>query len=351
MKFVEREFVFDLSIPDDANARQVIFVDLMQIHSLVNRISCRQGNLVGIQSIEIGCQTGGSYAAAIWRLPHSWGVTNAWEKTMRNWLEQQNDTMEEADLQSTIARYRDFKVFMTDVHRGLSFSANALPTGYAITDGASPNEAYEWLDSRIVIPNDADVPGDTQERSLFMVGDDVGFGRSMVKAYAESRSRPQAVDPNIVDVDTGGLFGEMYDVGMDDSQIVENTQEDNNEPPYLISNHDALEYYPGGAFQGSQASPGISGPAGAILGSGPEGLQLVDILAVNANQNYNSDTCPGFLAPCGLLCLQLQGAGLGASTGPTSPPNSDVNAAFWMKITLAPGDYQGVLAVPMQDVN
>jgi len=351
MKFVEREFIFDLApVFPDTGINTVAYLDLMQIHSLVNRVGTRQGHLVGVQSIEIGVQPGGSCTAAIWRLPHTWSCVNAWEKTMRMWLRQQNDAIEEAGLESTIARYRDFKIYMNDQHSDLGFSNNLLPAGFVRQNALDTASDYEWEASRVVLPNEGGVPGDTEERTLFMVGDDDGFSNGMIVAYAQSRSRPQTEDPNIVEVDTGGLFGEMFDVGMDDTQIIENVQQDNNEPPYLISQNTDIEYYPGGAFQGSQVST-ITGPQAVTYGQGFGGLQLHDILSVNANTTRNTDTCGSLLAPCGLLCIQLQASGVGSQSGPLSPPNGDVNAPFWMKITLAAGDYQGIFALDMKDVN
>ncbi len=356
MKFVEREFIFDLSglIPGETAIDTAVFVDCMQVHSLVNRISARQGRLVGIQSIEIGCKAGGAFSAAIWRLGHQWSIVNAWEKSMRLWLEQQNDTADEAGLESTIARYRDFKVHMTNLHADVGFAANLIPAGYSVNDAGSTSDVYNWDASRLVIPNDA-VVGTTTERQIYLIGPDDATltpdGVGLVHAYADSRSRPHAIDPNTVAVADGGVFGQMFDVGMDDETIVDNFQEENNSPPYLIYRESADEAYPGGSFQGAQAA-GITGPDSAAFGTGPQSMQLHDILSVNANQNYNSDTCGPLLAPCGLICIQLDGTGVGPTAGPTqAPPQGDVNAGLWMKLTLASGDYQGVWALDMVDVN
>jgi len=357
MKFVEREYVFDLStLTDGPDLNTVVYLDLMQIHSLVNRVSCRQGRLVGVQSIEIGCRPGGSFHAAIWRIGHQWSIVNAWEKSMRLWLEQQDDTADEAGLESTIARYRDYKVHMTAMHASQGFGANMLPSGFVTDDPASVADAYDWDASTLVIPNDA-VVGTTTERQIYLVGEDDATlapdGIGLVHAYADSRSRPHAIDPNTVAAADGGVFGQMFDVGMDDEIIVDNFQEENNSPPYLLYRESADEAYPGGHFQGGQITTGFSGPDSVAYGSGVQFMQLHDILSVNASQNYNTDTCSGLLAPCGLLCIQLDGTNVGSTAGPlpAPPPNGDVNAGFWMRVVLAPGEYQGVLAIDMVDVN
>jgi len=332
----EKTFVFDLNpLNEGVIVGQGTYVDLAQVHSLVNRVSARQGFEYVVQSIEIGVQAGGTFNACIMRLPEHWPCVNAWEKTMRLWLEQQNETAEEAGLESTVARYRDFKIHFDTDHITAGFGANLIPAGFKLDDPASTVDAYEWDPSVVVIPNDA-VVGTTTEVSLMMLGDDVGANRAgMIKAYADSRARPQVQDPNIVQVATGGLFGEMFDVGMDDETIVDNFQDSNNEPPYLIYKGSADEAYPGGSFQG------------ASFGSQLDG-QFVDILGVNAGQNYNSDTCPGFVAPCGLIKINYHATGVSL---PSPSPAGGMPFGLWMKITLAPGSYKGVLAQSMQEAN
>ncbi len=332
----EKTYVFDLNPANGATVlAQDAYVDLGQVHSLVNKVSARQGYEYVVQSLEIGVQGGGVFNACIMRLPEHWPCVNAWEKTMRLWLEQQNETADEAGLESTVARYRDFKIHFDTDHITAGFAANLIPAGFVLDDPGSTVDAYEWQPSVVVIPNDA-VVGTTTEVSLMMLGDDVGANRAgMIKAYADSRARPQVQDPNIVDVSTGGLFGEMFDVGMDDDVIVDNFQDTNNEPPYLIYKGSADEAYPGGSFQG------------AFFGTQLDGT-FVDILGVNAGQNYNSDTCPGFVAPCGLIKINYNAAGVSLP----NPANvGDMPFGLWMKITLAPGNYKGVLAQSMQEAN
>lgn len=339
VKNVERDLLFNFETPGgESTIKGSYYVDLMQCHNLVNRVFARQGNNVMVDSIEIGVRTGGSYTCSVLRLPQHWACVNAWEKTMALWKQQQDDAADEAGLQSTAARYRDFKIKF-DV--GHSFVDNLIPQGFKLDDAASTADAYEWTESQVVIPNDA-VVGTTTERTLHMLGDDTATSAGMIKAYAESRSRPHVIDPNKVDVSTGGLFGEMFDVGMDSEEIVDNLQDRNNEPPYLIYRNVANEAYPGGSFQGI-------GPIASSGGNTVPG-QFVDTLAVNANQNYNSDMTGSFSAPCGLLKFEMQAAGVGVTPGPVDPGEA-VGGPLWMRIRLAPGYVQGIAAIPMQEAN
>ncbi len=336
VKNVERTFVYDLSPPGESELKSNgLYVDLMQCHSLVNRVFARQGHDVLVEHLEIGCQGGGAFEATIFRLPQHWACVNAWTKGMALWKKQQDDAAEDADMESTIARYRDFKVAFDVDH---NFSDNLIPAGFVLDDPGVTSDSYEWLQSQVVIPNDGAV-GNTTERILHMMGTGTSTRASLIEAYAESRSRPFANDPNIVDVATGGIFGEMFDVGMDDEEIVDNFQGRNNQPPYLVGNMSGQEYYPGGTFQGI----GPQNASGLVLTG-----QFVDIIAVNANQNYNTDSTGSFAAPCGLIKIVINATGV----LPQNPADlGDAPFSLWMKIRLAPGHYQGIAALPMQEVN
>lgn len=344
IKTAEKTLIFDLALSngDDYPATGLSFyLDLAQCLSLVNRVSMRQGYEYAVQSLEIGCQSGGSFTASVYRLPEHWPCINAWEKTMRHWLEQQNDAARDAGLESTRAAYRDFKIFFDGDHAQTGTGANLIPSGYSTL--APLNGSYDWNPSQVVVPNYAGTPGNTQEFFLHMLGDDQSVAnksKGMIRAYAESRSRPYVLDPNIVDVSQGGLFGEMEDTGEIMEDVVDNFQEHNNEPPYLLDGNSPDEYYPGGVNQG----------IGPLDGAGdPKAGALMDILSINANQNYNSDTMGGFIAPCGLIKFDIRASGV-ATPSPVNNPGQPFSA-FWLKVVLAPGEYKGVMARSMQEVN
>ncbi len=341
VKNVERTFVFDLSQPGESQVKSNgLYIDTMQVHALVNRFATRQGMNVLIENLEIGVQPGGAFEATVLRLPQHWSCVNAWEKTMRHWIEQQNETAREAGLQSTRAAYRDFKIFFDQAHAQGGSGANLIPSGFTVT--APATGGYDWNPSQVVVPNDNGVAGNTQEYFLHMLGDDqivANNSKGMIRAYAESRSRPFATDPNIVDAVSGGLFGEMEDVGEITPEIVNNMQEHNQQPPYVVDQDTADEYYPGGVNQGV-------GPVNPFGTTYPG--QFVDIISVNASQNYNTDSTGSFAAPCGLIKLVLNATGV----LPASPSDlGDAPFPLWCKVILAPGHYQGIAAVSMQEVN
>ena len=143
-----------------------VHIDIAQSLSIVNRYFARQGMQYVVQNLEIGCQPGGSFSGLVMRLPEHWPCVNAWEKGMRLWLQQQNEAAEDAGLESTIARYRDFKIGFDNNH---VFSQNLIPDGYYTADVVNPGDVYEWQQSRVVIPNDGTV-GVTTEQDVHMIG-------------------------------------------------------------------------------------------------------------------------------------------------------------------------------------
>jgi len=227
-------------------------------------------------------------------------------------------------LSQTVAAHRDFKIYLDADHAAGNYTElqaqTMLGTGSGLYRTLAQGQAVsatvemDWDKSQIVWPNYG-APGTTVERTLHMLGDNDGTSVGMIKAYAESRNRPMQTDPNIVDVALGGAFGSMFDVADDSGDIITNAQEHNKTLPYLNDIDSAIEFYPGGSEQGDAAT-------------------LVDALQIvnTGNRTLSSATVGPFLANCGLVVI-----------------GTDQECS--VIITVAPGDYKGVMARPMQDVN
>lgn len=301
------------------------YIDLAQSLSALNRKFFRQGYEYVVAGVEL--ISNDDCTVIINRLNRNWVTYNSWTKAQALWKKQQDETMDDAGLEDTVGRYRDFKVRVDGYQR------DAPATDYTFADGnlkpmnvltlaaaqvIDPEAQYEWNYSDVVVPNAEGVVGDTEQYQLHMIGDDVGtVSRGVVKAYAESRARPHTFDPNIVDVGDGGLFGEMFNVGMDDEEIIQLAQYENNQPPYLNSDHTEFEFYPGGT----------NVPVGTMcfnLATGATTGRLVS--------SYGGST----FVPCGLLQV--------------TDSLEEGDTAF-LRITLAPGSYKGVMALPMREVN
>ena len=305
---------------------QNLYLDIAQNLSLLNRKFFRSGYEYVVENVEL--VSNAATSVSVHRISKSWPVANAWVKAMALWKKQQDETMSEMGARDTIAKYRDFKVTMDPAH-AVSTADNLLSSNiisFAAAQVISPTVAYEWEYSEVVVPNDA-APGNTTEMPLHWVGPDIpgaNTSKSVVKAYAQSRQRPQQTDPNIVNVALGGLFGEMFDVGDDSGDIVNNAQEENNVAPYYNDiTPSAHEFYPGG--EGSDG--------GSLGGMGKTQEYFLSTAATGRFISSYGGSCS---VPGGLLQIVHDIA--------------DGDVAI-LKIKIAPGHYKGAMARKLQDVN
>lgn len=292
MAATEAIIEFELTDLDENNQG---FIDLAQCCSAIGRKLERQQQQMVIQSVSL--QTSQTGIIEIFRLPSNWSTVNAINKAYYHWKQQQDDVAEEAGIESTRAKYRDFKVFYNAAHQAAGTDENLTPKkcyGWGVRP-APAGTFYEWDASQIAVPN-VGTPGTTVEYNLHVLGDDVAaaplYSFGVIKAYGDSRSRPQAVDPNFVDVAGGGLYGLMDDVGDNLTEVVTNYQDHNHVPPYVIGDvADATsyndEYYWGGANVGGEIRE----------------CALISNTAVSTIRT----TAGGFVANCGLLRVYSQG--------------------------------------------
>jgi len=297
-------------------------IDLSQCVSIVNRRFYRQGLNWAVSGFTLHTAGGKIGSIGITRLPSSWVCSQSWEKTMRMWLRQQNEAIDEAGMESAVARFRDFKVHMDKTHVDSGFGTNFLP--YSRTNNGLAWQQYlpgEWIHSQVVLPNSGappGTPGNTQEYSLHIVGDDDAApaqSKGIIKAYAESRSVPFSPDPVTLPGVQDNLFVQMFDVGMDQTDVVDNAINRNDDLPY-----DQMEY-PGGV-------------------NNADGLVFHDKLTISNTSVSGKTSCGGTNFPCGLIRLDIDPT-LGATTGE--------NVAF-LQVHMVPGNHRGYLAESMVEM-
>lgn len=304
------------------------YIDLAQCMSIINRRFYRQGLNMAVAGFKVFAATPGT--VSISKLPNTWVTSNAWEKAFRMWDKQQKEDLDEAGGQSSMAKFRDFKVFMTPGHvdqymaAGSDLNAtNLLP--FAVDDiGVAVNATGgEWQPSQIVIPNDrADASGteiDPAEYLLHMVGtnDHNSLSKGVLEGYADSRSYPQSPDPvgpNLASVNN--WMRAMFDVGNDNTQVIANATLRNDELPYSQVD------YPGGQTQ----MPGV---------------QLHDVAHIHANSTgavtLGAQRLKGGNFPCGLIALDWI-------------PFADGGGNMVLQIDLIPGNHRGYLCEPMTEM-
>jgi len=314
-------------IPAGDNTR---YIDISQSVSALSRKFLRQGLVWGIAGGRIlmpSPSTPDGNGVYLSTLPHSWTMSNAWEKGMRAWLRQQREALANGDQESIKAKFNDFKIFADPYHRLQGFSNNILPRnlGPQGVVGPFPSAvtyssevmAGEWEASQIVIPNFG-APGTNYEPYLTAIGDDVGGAGgsiSLIKAYQNSRSVPQSPDPTTPAGVTSNenYWSMMFDVGDNNEDIMDNVVGKNDELPYQQTE------YPGG----------------------PVNLATLEnqVAVINTNTvGFSEYRFTGFSAPCGLIRIdQIY---------------SDDTSTFPLiiELELMPGDHRGYLAEPMKDM-
>ena len=299
------------------------WIDISQAASIVNRRFYRQGLQWAVSGITLQQQTSaplyepspGAIRTEI--LPQSWVMSNAWHKSFALWRKQQSEALAASDSESVRAAFNDFKIMMDTQHvtdfigQGADLNATNLIPRIATTQFSTG----EWDASQIVIPNSvADASGsevDPEEFYLHAVGAGSGpDSKGIITGYSYSRALPQSPDP-VIETNTNSAFNwmrEMFDVGNDDQEVLQNASLRNNELPY---------------DQDDYPHDGVNAP----------GLQLLSEHYINPNSINSRVAVPGTVVPCGLIKV-----------------TNETSVVLDIQVHLTPGKHRGYLAEPMQDM-
>lgn len=294
--------------PGEAPYSGTFYIDIAKAASEVNRRFYRQGRqwmVAGFSFLSTG--TG---AISVNKVPVSWVTSNSWEKTFRAWDRQQTEAIERSGVQSTVSKYRDFKVLIDNDHYA-ALQADGTPNILrpSDSDAVKYNEG-EWDYSEVVIPHNTGIHGSKVERTLVMLGPDGSSTRSIVRGYRNSRAVPQSADPAEVGPEASFLT-DMFDTDNIYDEVVTNATDQNDSPPY-----DRLNY-PGDA--GNASGTMVHGYT--VLTSQTTGIEV--------------GTMHGGCFPCGLIEIDWTPLG---------------NYNLIIQVHMVPGNYRGYLAPPMTEM-
>ena len=306
------------------------YVDLSQIACLANRRFYRQGINWALSGIKVRSAAGALGVVSVSKLPNTWVLSNAWEKSMRAWSKMNREALSET--QSVRPKFLDFKVFADAQHHAAGFGANLLP----IDLNGAPATAGEWSPSKFVIPLGSADPGDTEEFEIIAVGSSYPGNApgsllnavSMIEGYAASRGLPNVLDPNAPDdaadsqgVDPENWIQAIFNEGTDQSlEIIESMITENNIAPYPFENDGVHTdtMYPGGANQLAT-------------------LQPHDIENITGTTIGGTTRLKGGNFPCGLMRFDfVNQAG--------EPQGLNIQLEFM------PGNHRGYLCEPMTEM-
>lgn len=336
--------------PGTVPGQSTYYCDLSQVASLANRRFYRQGinwavagfrmnstNVVNGTTQPVSDSPEG--AVMVQKLPNTWIMSNAWEKSMRAWMDMNKDAMEDTSVRP---KFLDFKVYMDETHHELGSDRNILPavvgTGFtAPTVGYTDAIPGEWIYSKVVIPETSTSVGAATEYELIAVGrNNPGASsasglnaKSLIEGYASSRGLPDITDPNTPD--DAAVYGENWMLALknegtlQDNLVIDDLTEENNQVPYPFENGtvDGFTFpdtmYPGGANQ-------------------LDGLQIHSIENITGSTIGGVTYLRGGSFPCGLVRIDVFN---------NDQTYQQLNV---LQIDLVPGSHRGYLCEPMTEM-
>ena len=301
--------------------------DLSQMASVLNRRFYRQGLNWAVAGFKFITTAPGNLS--IHKLPNTWIMANAWEKSFRAWQRMNNEAL--AETESVRPRFLDFKVYADSVHHAAGYAGNLLPVD-------ATNNAYvmgEWFASKAVIPVAAGaVEGAVQEREFVAIGANYpGLGASglnaisLIQGYSNSRGLPYQEDPNTPDAaaDADNNTPENWmaalfnDGSAQTDEVLDTMIAENNQAPYPFENDgvNLVTMYPGGETQAPT-------------------LEHHDSAIVTATTIGGITHMKGGNFPCGLIRFNWN---------PT-----DQTVGLRIEVDLIPGNHRGYLCEPMTEM-
>lgn len=304
----------------DNNARD-FYIDTNRALSKVNRRLYDQGRMLAYQGLTFIWRAQAPFGdpqrilstlqCTVKTAGNTWLVHNAFVKGKALWHEMQDLVLE--DNPSVAGKWHDYKVTLSKNQVGNQDLLVVDSEGVEYMPG-------EWKYSTYVMPqHEVDpVTGEplvAEEFTACLIGDDSISRKSLVKAYAESRARPNDFTPNVPGDMTTSFFNLLTDSGSQEPELADVILRENDEPPYDLDN------YPGGDTNAPQA---------------------VTVATAATSQSEVDGRVGPFVAPCGLLRIDIEGYDENGVL-------IDANDMPEVKLLLhvAPGTYKGIASIPM----
>lgn len=301
------------------------YVDLSQCASILNRRFYRQGLNWAVSHFTFykSTPTTGTDAAgvSVSKLPTSWVLSNAWEKSFRAWQKMIDNATDDSGTQSIKGKFLDYKIFMNAAHHTAGVSANLLPIDTA-ANVATPGQ---WDMSTIEVPGVTSGAATTWD--LIAIGpNNPGAGasgndaKSLIVGYANSRALPDIADPNTPDdasdIGANWILSLFTDGTEQDGAVMQTLETTGDLAPYPFENDgtNTDTMYPGGETQ-------------------LPGSRIVGASYFNTGTNANKVVIEGDNFPCGLVELY-----------------NSTDDTISVIVHMVPGSHRGYLAESMTEM-
>lgn len=309
------------------------FIDLSQCASIMNRRFYRQGLNWAVSGIKVMATGSGDRAfegfVACSKLPNTWVMSNAWEKSFRAWQQMIKNATDESGSSSIKGKFLDFKIYADSKHHNDGFGANLLPYTVDSTNASTITaQPGQWQASDITIPSTTSSPGSATDYELIAVGaNDPGQGasgknaKSIIQGYADSRALPFESDPNVpADASLNWMVAMFSDGTVQDNAVIGMLEVTGDEAPYPFegdgTNTDTM--YPGGETQ-------------------LNALQIHDQDFLTGTTIGGTVRMKGGNFPCGLMRFDILNQG-------------SQSHDLILQVDLVPGNHRGYLCEPMTEM-
>ncbi len=266
------------------------FINLPKSLTETNRVLYRAARRYAVAGVQVIGNDGATFA--ILTAPDNYVTKNACKKAFHMWDKMQKAATDESGMSASKARFRDFKVFLNPAHR--SNVATEMRPVNDFNSGISPSQG-EWEMSELIYPSDDPDAQPQTDAFMHICGPHVNNNGStqgptaefdpynvlsvgLIQAYRQSRRVVPEPSPGVGGVVTKNPYGELFDYGDVNEDILDDALFDNDRTPYSDTD------YVGDANWGTA------------------GLQNSGELRIQTAQTVN--VTGGFIAPFGLIGIR-----------------------------------------------
>lgn len=274
-----------------------VYIDVANCLSQLNRKLIRQGQLFRIKNFRAYTNdTAPQATIKVGVIPTNWVSRNSWVKAKALWDEMNALGSANIGGMSMYPKYHDFKVYMDYNHYSENLGTadeDLVPVDFNDEEISTG----EWQYAKFHDSGDA-----SDEYVVGMLGEHQGTSGNwsyvgLINAYEESRTRPQATasmnDQTTVTTTEQSPWARLFGDDDQTQDIVNSLQSRNDSPPY------DRDYYPGGT----------TFKAGTVVG-------FTKLQNLNQSSGTGTFGFPSFVAPCGLIRVEIDGESSTASMQP-----------------------------------
>ena len=260
-----------------------LYIDTFQMLSMINHKLIPQGQLARIKNFRIFSQhVAEQLRFKVGVIPRTWMTRNAWVKSKAMFDEMNALAAANVGGESVYPKWHDYKVYMNNAHR-LQSGTDVLYPSDMDDDVLNYGTVGEWKYAEF-----SDSGATSDNYFVHMLGDHVVTGSDdnfqsvgIIQAYKESRAKQPASSPTLETNMDKSPWGRLFGDDDQTNDVFDDLESNNDQPPY----QDAF-------IGGSEFTGGLQVGVGTLSNT-------------NNDKGTQAVRLPNFVAPCGLIRLEL----------------------------------------------